>query len=194
VKRARAAVICGLFFLVLGGTLAAAQTGNGHAEPVNAGGIFTDVPRDHWAYEDLEYLAARGIITGLPGGQFNGDEAADRYWVAAVIARAIQYMQNNPASVTPEDLDVLKGLIYGLTDDLNSLQAEVDGLNAGGDPQIVSRVINNENQIAQIQLQLEEGGAADSGTLARRVQANFIISLTALLVSIIGVALAVLGL
>jgi hypothetical protein len=171
-----------------------AQTGNGHAEPVNTGGLFTDVPSDHWAYSDLEYLANRGIITGLPGGRFDGDEAADRYWVAAVIARAIKYMQHSPESVTPEDLDVLMNLIFELTDDLNALQAEVDGLRLGGDPELASQVASNENNIAQIQSQLAGGTGGDSGTLARRVQANFIISLSALLVGIIGVALAVLGL
>jgi len=194
VKRIRAIILCGLAILTLSGVVALAQTGNGHAEPVNTGGIFTDVPTDHWAYDDLEYLASRGIITGLPGGQFDGDAAADRYWVAAVIARAIQYMQHNPSSVTPEDLDVLMDLIFELTDDLNALQAEVDGLRIGGDPELASVVAGNQAQIAQIQSVLDGGTPADTGTLAKRVQANFIISLTALLVGIIGVALAVLGL
>jgi len=54
--------------LAFGGAVLA-QTGNGHAEPPNMGGLFSDVPKDHWAYNDLEYLAERGIITGIPGGQ-----------------------------------------------------------------------------------------------------------------------------
>ena len=77
-RRTRTIILCGLALLILGGVVAVAQTGNGHAEPVNTGGMFTDVPTDHWAYDDLAYLADRGIITGLPGGEFDGDSAADR--------------------------------------------------------------------------------------------------------------------
>ena len=56
VKRALGLLLVSLVVLTLGGLAVWAQTGNGHAEPPNTGGLFTDVPRDHWAYEDLEYL------------------------------------------------------------------------------------------------------------------------------------------
>jgi hypothetical protein len=187
-------ILGGLLLTLLCGAAGWSQTGNGTVEPPDAGGLFTDVPRDHWAYEDLEYLAARGILTGLPGGRFDGDDAADRYWVAALIARAIQYMQNNPSSVTPEDLDVLKDLIFGLTDDLDTLRAEVGALQRGGDTELEGRVARNEQQISQISAQVEDVSSSSTSTLTKRVQANFIISLTALLVGIIGVALATLGL
>jgi len=192
-NRTRILILCCLVLAVLGGS-AWAQTGNGHAEPVNTGSLFTDVPVDHWAYEDLTYLADRGIITGLPGGRYDGDTALSRYDAAALIARAIQYMQNNPSSVTPADLDVLKDLIFGLSDDLDTLAAEVNGLQRGGDTELASRVSTNERNISQIQSQLQDTGATADSNLARRVQANLIISLTALLVGIIGVALATLGL
>jgi len=194
VKRTGTIIWFGLLLTIFCGIVAWAQTGNGHAEPVDTGGLFTDVPRDHWAYEDLEYLAARGIITGLPGGRYDGEGTLDRYSAAALIARAIQYMQNNPASVTPEDLDVLKDLIFGLTDDLDTLRAEVGALQRGGDTELEGRVASNEQQIAQINAELQDGSSVSSTTLTKRVQANFIISLTALLVGIIGVALATLGL
>jgi len=70
VNRTRVFILCCLALAILGGS-AWAQTGNGHAEPVNTGSLFTDVPLDHWAYEDLTYLAERGIITGLPGGRYD---------------------------------------------------------------------------------------------------------------------------
>ena len=177
--------------VLLVGCVGMAQTGNGHAEPPDTGGLFTDVPRDHWAYEDLEYLAARGLITGLPGGQYNGDDPLDRYSAAAMIARAIKYMQNNPESVTPEDLDVLKDLIFQVSDDVAALQ----GTGSSGDVSgLESRIARNEQTIAGINDTLESMSASDTSSLTKRVQANFIISLTALLIGIIGVALATLGL
>jgi hypothetical protein len=167
------------------------QTGNGTAEPPNTGGLFTDVPRDHWAYADLEYLAARGIITGLPGGRYNGDDPLDRYSAAAMIARAIKYMQNNPESVTPEDLDVLKDLIFQVSDDVAALQ----GTGApGGTSALESRVTRTEQRISELTTKVDNMSGSDVSSLTKRVQANFIISLTALLIGIIGVALATLGL
>ncbi|MBU0596521.1 S-layer homology domain-containing protein [Candidatus Bipolaricaulota bacterium] len=168
------------------------QTGNGTAEPPNTGGLFTDVPRDHWAYEDLEYLAARGIITGLPGGVYNGDSPLDRYSGAAMIARAIKYMQSNPESVTPEDLDVLKNLIFQVSDDVAALQSGgVQGVNTTA---LEARVGRVEQDVAALGTQVGELSGTSAASLTKRVQANFIISLTALLVGIIGVALATLGL
>jgi len=173
--------------LLLGGiALGDGGAGNGTVQPPQAGGLFSDVPRDHWAYDDLSYLVERGIITGLPGGSYQGSEPLDRYSAAALIARAIRYLQNNPESVTPQDLDILKDLIFKVSDNLSSLQAQMDSL--GGSSQLEARVAQNEQRITQL---VDQG---PSGGLLNRINANFIISLTALLIGIIGVALATLGL
>ena len=173
--------------LLLGGiAFGDGGAGNGTAQPPQAGGLFSAVPRDHWAYDDLSYLVERGIITGLPGGSYQGSEPLDRYSAAALIARAIRYLQNNPESVTPQDLDILKDLIFKVSDNLSSLQAQMDSL--GGSSQLEARVAQNEQQITQL---AEQG---PSGGLLNRINANFIISLTALLIGIIAVALATLGL
>ena len=187
----RRILLFGVLIVALVAVGAVGQTGNGHAEPPDTGGLFTDVPRDHWAYEDLEYLAARGIITGLPGGRYNGDDPLDRYSAAAMIARAIKYMQNNPESVTPEDLVVLKDLIFQVSDDVAALQ----GIGISGDASALeSRVSRNEQSIVDLNSKVDSISTTDVSSLARRVQANFIISLTELLIGIIGVALATLGL
>lgn len=170
--------------LVFGGIALANGAGNGVVTPTTDG-KFTDVPRDHWAYEDLKYLAERGIITALPGGQYKGNEPLDRYTAAALIARAIKYLQNNPESVTPQDLDVLKDLIFKTSDRLSTLEAKLGQGSAAG---LEARVAQAEQDIAQLR------GGTDASKLASRVNANFIISLTALLVGIIAVALATLGL
>lgn len=178
--------------LLLGGIVfgqAGNGAGNGVVQPPATGGRFTDVPKDHWAYADLEYLAERGIITGLPGGQYKGAEPLDRYSAAALIARAIKYLQNNPESVTPQDLDVLKDLIFKVSDRLSTLEEEIGSQNITA---LEERVAQNEQEIAKLKPNGFDG--TDSAKLANRVNANFIISLTALLVGIIAVALATLGL
>jgi hypothetical protein len=57
-----------------------------------------------------------------------------------------------------------------------------------------NRVARNEQAISQLQSQASSSAGTDVTALANRVNANFIISLTALLVGIIGVALATMGL
>jgi hypothetical protein len=198
VKRNRGILFVSLFvglgLVVLLGGAALGQTGNGTAEPPNTGGLFTDVPRDHWAYADLEYLAARGIITGLPGGVYNGTAALVRYDAAGMISRAIKYMQNNPESVTLEDLNVLKNLIFKVSDDVTALQSQLGSSQGSDYSTLANRVSQTEREIAQLNVQIQEGSSSDLGTLTKRVQANFFISLTALLVGIVGIALATLGL
>jgi hypothetical protein len=173
------------------GLAALAQTGNGTAEPVNTGGLFTDVAKDHWAYADLEFLAQRGIITGLPGGKYDGDSAMTRYSAAVYIARAIKYMQNNPESVTPADLETLKTLIFQVSDSVTTLQAQGG---TAGTASLEARVAKTEQSIAQLNAQHQIGGTPDTGALEKRVQGIFILSLTALLVGIAALAVATLGL
>ena len=192
-KRTTFILLGSAFLAVLFGACTLGQTGNGTAEPINTGGLFTDVSKTHWAYADLEYLAQRGIITGLPGGRFNGDQPMDRYTVAVYIARAMRYMQNNPEGVTQQDLDVLKDLIFQISDNVAALQARAQG----GTPApstLETRMAKAEQDIAQLRAQIQAGAGTDVAALTKKVQANFILSLTALLVAIIAVALATLGL
>ena len=100
-------------------------------------------------------------------------------------------MQNNPESVTPEDLDVLRDLIFSISDSVNALGSQPSG---GDTTALEQRMAGAERSIAEINTRLAEQPEQDLASLTKRVQANFIISLTALLVGIIGVALATLGL
>ncbi|MEW5825681.1 MAG: S-layer homology domain-containing protein [Candidatus Bipolaricaulota bacterium] len=188
---AAAGVLAALF-----GLIAAGQTGNGTAEPVDTGGMFTDVAKTHWAYSDLEFLASRGIITGLPGGRFNGDQPMDRYTVAVYIARAVRYLESNPESVATADLDALKTLIFGVSDSVTVLQSRVAQLQGGGTTSnLEARVALTEQGIAQLRAQVDGmQGTTDVAALAKRVQSTFILSITALLVGIGALALATIGL
>jgi hypothetical protein len=190
VKRTATIVLASALLCAFLGLAALAQTGNGTAEPVNTGGLFTDVPKDHWAYADLEFLAQRGIITGLPGGKFDGDSPMTRYSAAVYIARAIKYMQNNPESVTPADLDTLKTLIFQVSDNVATLQAQ-GGTGTSG---LESRVARTEQSITQLSAKVDTLGKTDVSALEKRVQTTFVLSLTALLVGIAALAVAILGL
>ncbi len=172
--------------LFLGG-VALGQTGNGTAAPANVDERFSDVSKDHWAYDDIKYLADRGIITGLPGGQYQGQQALDRYSAAALISRAVKYLQNNPEIVTLQDLDVLRDLMFKMSDNMATLQGQVDSLQGGSD--LREQVVSNQEQISELGRQVESLSRSDTGELATRVDANFLISLVGVLAGIAAIAL-----
>ncbi len=66
--------------------------------PVYAQSAFTDVPSEHWAYDAVESLQAKGILQGYPDGTFQGKRTMSRYELATVIARLLQQMPE------PQDL------------------------------------------------------------------------------------------
>src|ERR1041384_7255265 len=54
-----------------------------------------DVPRDHWAYQSVEELAARGLIKGYPpDGNFFGKRTVTRYELASIIKRVIEQVDS----------------------------------------------------------------------------------------------------
>ena len=51
---------------------------------------FADVGPSNWAYRDIEYVAALGLMDGMPGGVFEPNAPVTRAQLAAVVARLAQ--------------------------------------------------------------------------------------------------------
>ena len=51
---------------------------------------FSDVPRDHWAYDAVTQLAADGVVEGYGDGTYRGDRNITRYEMAQMTARRWQ--------------------------------------------------------------------------------------------------------
>ncbi|KUK99800.1 MAG: S-layer domain-containing protein, partial [Synergistales bacterium 54_9] len=96
------------------------------AAPAFAANPFMDVPMNHWAYDAVSQLAARGIVTGYPDGAFKGEWKATRYEMASIVARALAYVDMNKAS--REDLELLKRLVVEFKDELDALGVKVEDL------------------------------------------------------------------
>lgn len=123
---------------------ASAQTTRDAAE-------FPDVPKNHWAYEAINKLAAAGIIEGRDGGNYVGNAPMTRYEFAVAIARLLDKMSVTTPS-TPgvayddtaikarldaleadpikrkEVLDLIAALRTEFADELSRLGARVDEL------------------------------------------------------------------
>ncbi|HET8999908.1 MAG TPA: S-layer homology domain-containing protein [bacterium] len=104
---------------------------------------FTDTPANHWAYEALTDLAAKGLIQGYPDGTFKGDRSMTRYEMAMVVARllvrteSIRVPAPPPApkqEVNKSDLDMILRLMNEFRAELAAqdvrMQAVEEELNA----------------------------------------------------------------
>ena len=88
------------------------------AIPALAANPFSDVPKNHWAYDAVERLAAKGILEGYPNGTFKGNRAMTRYEIAQMVARL---MANGGSG------DELTKLIEEFAPELRSLGVRADG-------------------------------------------------------------------
>src|SRR5215469_18635849 len=91
-----------------------------HATP------FSDVPKNNWALDYIKTLAADGIVQGYPNGKFNGSRDITRYEMAAIIARAVSYVEANGASASDEAK--LQKLMDAYKDELDSLGVRVSNI------------------------------------------------------------------
>ncbi|MBR4748129.1 MAG: S-layer homology domain-containing protein [Abditibacteriota bacterium] len=105
------------------------------AAPVLAQTTFSDVPRDHWAYDAVSELEAVGLLVGYPDGEFKGKRTMTRYEFALVLTRLLPYLGEEGLDVSgfakKSDLDkyMLKGdYVPGEDPDLSGL-ATADALN-----------------------------------------------------------------
>ena len=87
---------------------------------------FSDVPSNHWAQDYIQALVADGIIQGYPNGKFDGSRDMSRYEMAAIIARAVAYVQTNGASAS--DVAKLQKLMDAYKDELDALGVRVSNV------------------------------------------------------------------
>lgn len=81
---------------------------------------FDDVPRNHWAYDSVQYLAGRGFLSLYSGEDFNGEEALTRYEMAEIITNVLENTAGASASqsLSEEDVDVIRELSLEFRDEL----------------------------------------------------------------------------
>ncbi|MCF7934973.1 MAG: S-layer homology domain-containing protein [Synergistales bacterium] len=96
------------------------------AAPAFAANPFMDVPMNHWAYDAISQLAAKGVVNGYPDGTFRGNQPMTRYEMATIVARALAVVDMDKAS--KQDVEMLKKLVVEFKDELDALGVKVDDL------------------------------------------------------------------
>ena len=89
---------------------------------------FSDVPRDHWAYDAVTQLAADGVVEGYGDGTYRGDRNITRYEMAQMVAKAMA-KENMPVS----DRALVDRLAAEFADELNNLGVRVANLEKHAD-------------------------------------------------------------
>ncbi|GAB4117643.1 MAG: hypothetical protein Kow00103_14520 [Candidatus Caldatribacteriota bacterium] len=90
---------------------------------------FADVPLNHWAYDAVQSLAAKGIIVGYPDGTFGGGKNLTRYEFAEAVAKALAYVEGMDFA-SAEDVAILEKLAIEFADELANLGVTVADLEA----------------------------------------------------------------
>jgi len=90
---------------------------------------FVDVPLNHWAYDSVQSLAAKGIIVGFPDGTVAGAKSLTRYEFAEATAKALAYVEGMDFAAA-EDVAILEKLAIEFADELASLGVTVADLEA----------------------------------------------------------------
>ena len=89
---------------------------------------FSDVPRDHWAYDAVTQLAADGVVEGYGDGTYRGDRNITRYEMAQMVAKAMA--KDNMSS---SDRALVDRLAAEFADELNNLGVRVTKLERNAD-------------------------------------------------------------
>jgi len=108
--------------------LAAALTVGAASTTFAAANPFSDVPRDHWAYDAVTQLAADGVVEGYGDGTYRGDRNITRYEMAQMVAKAMA-KENVPVS----DKALIDRLAAEFADELNNLGVRVSNLEKHAD-------------------------------------------------------------
>jgi len=90
---------------------------------------FVDVPLNHWAYDSVQSLAAKGVIVGYPDGTFGGEKSLTRYEFAEATAKALAYVEGMDFAAA-DDVAILEKLAIEFADELASLGVTVADLEA----------------------------------------------------------------
>ncbi|MGB2783348.1 MAG: S-layer homology domain-containing protein, partial [Atribacterota bacterium] len=90
---------------------------------------FVDVPLNHWAYDSVQSLAAKGVIVGYPDGTFGGGKSLTRYEFAEATAKALAVVEGM-GYASAADVAILEKLAIEFADELASLGVTVADLEA----------------------------------------------------------------
>jgi hypothetical protein len=137
--------------LLTGLTMAGAQSADPSAAPSAA---FQDLPKDHWAFADIDFLVKQGYMEGYPDGTFKGRKVTTRYDIALVLGRILRRMEEKKTSLdaaSEMERASLTRLTKEFRDELGLLGVRVDSLERRmGDTETAMKAL--ESQLPKVKV------------------------------------------
>lgn len=65
---------------------------------------FKDLPKDHWAYEAVNDLVDKGIISGYSDELFKGENKVSRYEMAVIVNKMLKYVSKNDDTIKTSEI------------------------------------------------------------------------------------------
>ncbi len=101
------------------------------AIPAKAAEPFTDVPKDHWAYDAIDKLIQNGYMDGFADDTFRGRKVVTRYEMALTLAKVLTKVEDVETAggvISPKDAESIKNLANEFREELKSLGIKVNAL------------------------------------------------------------------
>jgi hypothetical protein len=92
---------------------------------------FSDVPKEHWAYDAVNELIDKGYMGGFPDGFFKGDGTVTRYEMAVTIAKIldrVRDVQTSGGFIDAKEAATIRKLSTEFKDELEALGIRVGNL------------------------------------------------------------------
>ena len=151
---------------------------------------FPDVSANHWAYQAVQDLAAKGYVKGYPDGRFLGGRAMTRYEFATVIDRIVQTVndlstkvdaQAPPATptgvpVTQDDLNRINALVDTFRAQLDAIQSQINGDPVKGTKGFQDQINALRQEVVDTKAQLAKTTDAANGSYGSGANRKFQIS------------------
>jgi archaellum component FlaC len=88
-----------------------------------------DIPTNHWAYQTIQQLLARGWVTLYDDATFRGDRPVDRLTFAATLGKVLDELSRGvPGGISRQDLEDLKAMAEEFKDDIVNFKVRADDL------------------------------------------------------------------
>lgn len=92
---------------------------------------FSDVPKDHWAYDAIDKLVQNGYMDGFADETFRGRKVITRYELALVISKIltkVEDVESGGGVISPKDAETIKKLSGEFGEELKTIGVRIDSL------------------------------------------------------------------
>lgn len=93
---------------------------------------YKDVPQNHWAYQAINELSEKGVISCIDTKKFSGNKPADRFTMASMLAKALAEIEvkygKNLSSLDKNSVNNIDKLSKEFADELSLLAIKYNGI------------------------------------------------------------------